>query len=109
MNQPVAEYTVHSEGISFAVDRALAARIKLFSDELAGTTDSATRVLLQRILFNLSLSLVLAALRGRASDRSYSLALARRTAGRTASLQAALWTAAFAFDQLRTRTRRLFA
>lgn len=109
VDQPVAEYTVHAEGISFALDRSLAARINLFSAELAGTTDAATRELLRRLLFNLSLHLALAVLRGRASNRSDSLALARRTARQTGPLQATSWTAAFAIDQLRTRTRRLFA
>lgn len=105
----VAEYTVHAEGISFALGRSLAARIALFSAELAQTADPATRAVLRRLLFNLSLHLALAALRGRARDVSNPLRLAWRTASAAAGLAAAPWSAAFAAEQLRVRTRRIFS
>lgn len=108
VDQPVAEYTVHAGGISFDLGRSLAARIDLFSAELAQTTDPATRTVLQRLLFNLSLHLALAVLRGRARNVPKPLRLAWHTASRMANLNAALWTTAFAADQLRVRTRRLF-
>ncbi len=109
VDRPVAEYTVHAEGISFALGRSLAARIDLFSAELAQTVDSAKRAMLRRLLFNLSLHLALAVLRGRARNVSNPLRLAWRTASSMASIEAALWTAGFAVDQLRVRTRRLFS
>ncbi len=64
----VAEYAVHDDGISSDLGRALQARIELFRQELAGTTDPATRALLQRLLFVLGLHLGLAAVRGRAGS-----------------------------------------
>jgi len=109
VDRPLIEYTVHADGISFDLGRALTGRIELFSAELAQTTDLATRVLLRRLLFNLSLGLALAVPRGRAGNVSQPLRLAWRTASRVAGLEAALWTAAFAIDQLCVRTRRLFS
>jgi glycosyltransferase involved in cell wall biosynthesis len=109
VDRVVAEYTVHAEGISFALGRSLAARIALFSAELAQTADPATRAVLQRLLFNLSLHLALAALRGRARDVSNPLRLAWRTASGASGLAAAPWSVAFAAEQLRVRTRRLFS
>jgi glycosyltransferase involved in cell wall biosynthesis len=108
VDHPVAEYTVHADGISFELGRSLAARIALFSTELAQTSDPETRAVLRRLLFNLSLCLALAVMRGRARNVSGAWRLAWRTARNTASFEAAPWTAAFAVDQLRVRTRRLF-
>src|SRR5207302_10023568 len=51
VERPVAEYTVHADGISYDVGRSLRARIQLFSAELAATTDAPTRALLRRLLF----------------------------------------------------------
>jgi glycosyltransferase involved in cell wall biosynthesis len=107
--RPVAEYTVHAGGISFDLGRSLVARIKLFSAELAQTNDPAPRAVLRRLLFNLSLHLALARLRGRARNVANPLQLAWHTAASIARLEAAIWTAAFAFNQLRVRTRRLFS
>ena len=107
--RPVAEYTVHNSGISFDLGRSLVARIELFSGELARTSDPATRALLRRLLFNLALHLMLAAVRGRAGNVSQPLRTAWRTASMVSSVQAPTWTAAFAVDQLRVRTRRLFS
>jgi glycosyltransferase involved in cell wall biosynthesis len=59
VDRPVAEYTVHADGISFDLGRALAARIDLFSAELSQTSNQATRAVLRRLLFNLSLGLAL--------------------------------------------------
>jgi glycosyltransferase involved in cell wall biosynthesis len=109
VDRVVAEYTVHAEGISFALGKSLAARIALFSAELAQTADPATRAVLRRLLFNLSLHLALAALRGRAREVPGPLRLAWRTASGAAGIAAAPWSAAFAAEQLRVRTRRLFS
>jgi hypothetical protein len=109
VDRAVAEYTVHADGISFDLGRSLAARIDLFSAELAHTTDPATRAVLRRLLFNLSLHLPFAVLRGRARNVPHPLRLAWGTATMVASLEAAPWTAAFAVDQLYVRTRRLFS
>jgi glycosyltransferase involved in cell wall biosynthesis len=109
VDRTVAEYTVHAEGISFDLGRSLAARINLFSAELERTTHPQTRALLRRLLFNLSLHLAFAGLHGGARQVSHPLRLAWRTASHTARLEAAAWTAAFAIDQLRVRTRRLFS
>jgi len=109
VDRPVAEYTVHAEGISSDLGRSLAARVALFSAELARTADVAARFLLRRLLFNLSLHLALAVLRGRARSVSHPLRLAWRTAASVASLEAARWTTAFAANQLRLRARRLFS
>jgi glycosyltransferase involved in cell wall biosynthesis len=107
VDAPVADYTVHSEGISHDLGRSLEARIQLFTQELAHTSDPATRAVLRRLLFNLSLHLVLAALRRRARSVAHPLLLAWRTARRVAVASAAPWCAAFALHQLRVRARRI--
>ena len=105
VNEPLVEYTVHAHGISYDLGRAIEARITLFSAELEQTHDPRVR----RLLFNLAMSLALAALRGRARTVDHPLRLAWRTALMTARSQAALWAAAFALYQMRVRTRRLFS
>jgi glycosyltransferase involved in cell wall biosynthesis len=109
VERPLIEYTVHADGLSFDLGRALEARIDLFSAELAQRSDPATRQLLRRLLFNLSLSLALAALRGRARSISHPWRVAWSTAFKVARLDAAPWTAAFAIHQFSIRTRRLFS
>ncbi len=109
VDRPVAEYTVHAGGISYDLGPSIAARIQLFSDELARTSDARTRAVLRRLLFNLALCLVLVTLRGLARNVSHPLRLAWRAATKVASVEAAPWTAAFAMYQLRVRTRRLFS
>jgi glycosyltransferase involved in cell wall biosynthesis len=109
VDRPVAEYTVREGSLSSDLGRALEARIHLFSGELAQTSDQRERSLLRRLLFNLSLSLFLAGLRGRARQTAHPLWLAWRTAVRVAGLHGASWTAAFAFRHLRVRGRHLFA
>jgi glycosyltransferase involved in cell wall biosynthesis len=104
----VAEYTLSADSISADLGRSIEARIQLFSDELERTSDPATRNILKRLLFNLSWSLALAALRKRAGSVARPLRRARSTAMAAARLQAGPWTAAFAVNQLRIRTRRLF-
>lgn len=109
VDRAVAEYTVHAGGISFDLGRSLAARIDLFSAELSHTTDPWTRSLLRRLLFNLSLRLALAVVRGRARNVCRPLRLAWRTGSSVARFEAASWTAAFAVDQLWVRTKRIFS
>ena len=105
VDRPVALYSVRPGSLSFDLGNAIEARIRLFSDHLSRTTDRAERALLRRLLFNLSLQLALAAIRGRARSIVHPLLLAWRMAG----LHAAPWTAAFALHHLRVRGRRLFA
>lgn len=105
----VAEYTLSADGISRDLGRSIEARIRLFSDELARTSDPAARSVLKRLLFNLSCSLALAAVRNRAGNVSHPLRRAWSTAAAAASLAAAPWTASFAMNQIRVRTRRLFS
>jgi glycosyltransferase involved in cell wall biosynthesis len=107
--RPVAEYTVHAGGISHDLGRSLRARIRLFSDELARSSDPPTRRVLRRLLFHLALSLALAAVRGRARNVSHPLRLAWRTASTVASADAGPWAVAFAVNQIRVRGRRLFS
>ncbi|HWW76847.1 MAG TPA: hypothetical protein VNZ44_15720, partial [Pyrinomonadaceae bacterium] len=109
VGRPVAEYTVHAGGISYALGKSLAARIALFRAELGQTADPSARGVLRRLLFNLSLHLALAALRSRARGVSRPLRLAWRTASSVAGFEAAPWAAAFAAEQLRVRTRRLLS
>ena len=109
VERPLIEYTVHADGLSFDLGRSLEARIDLFSAELAQTTDPDTRQLLRRLLFNLSLSLALAVLRGRARNVSHPWRLAWSTVLKVARFDAPLWMAAFAIDQLSMRTQRLFS
>lgn len=105
----VAEYTLSADSISADLGRSIEARIELFSGELARTAEPATRKILKRLLFNLSWSLALAALRKRAGSVARPLRRARATAMAAARLEAGPWTAAFAMNQLRIRTRRLFS
>jgi glycosyltransferase involved in cell wall biosynthesis len=109
VDAPVAEYTINPDGLSYDLGTAVAARIALFSEELARTDDRQTRALLRRLLFNLSLHLAIAAARGRARKTAHPLRLARRTAFANAGIEAAPWTASFALHQLQLRTRRIFA
>jgi glycosyltransferase involved in cell wall biosynthesis len=109
VSRVVAEYTLSADGISRDLGRSIDARIRLFSDELARTGDPAARTVLRRLLFNLSCSLALAAMRNRAGNVSHPLRRAWVTATAAANREAAPWTAAFAMNQIRVRTRRLFS
>jgi glycosyltransferase involved in cell wall biosynthesis len=109
VDRVVAEYTLSADSVSADLGRSIEARIQLFSGELARTTDPATRKILKRLLFNLSWSLVFAAARKRARTVARPLRRARSTAMAAARLEAGPWTAAFAINQLRIRTRRLFS
>jgi glycosyltransferase involved in cell wall biosynthesis len=102
----VAEYTVHPGGMSQDLGRSLASRIQLFTRELERTEDRATRAVLRRLVFNLSLHLALAAVRGRARSVNRPLRMARQTASRVG---APGWTAAFALHQALSRGRRLLS
>jgi glycosyltransferase involved in cell wall biosynthesis len=105
----VAEYTVHAAGISFQLGRAVEARLRLFAREMEDAKDPAVRTVLRRLIFNLSMSLALAALRGRARTVSHPLRLALSTGWATAQSSVALWAADFAINQLRVRSQRLFS
>jgi glycosyltransferase involved in cell wall biosynthesis len=109
VDEIVADYTMHPGGISAHLGRSLAARIELFSRELERTGDAAARALIRRILFNCSVSLALAALRGRTERARQALALAFTTVWNHAGMAAAPWATSFALHQIRMRSRRLFA
>jgi glycosyltransferase involved in cell wall biosynthesis len=108
VDRVVAEYTLSADSMSRDLGRSIDARIQLFSAELARTTDPATRKILKRLLFNLSCSLALAAMRKRAGTVARPLHRARLTALSAAHAQTGPWTTAYAMNQLRVRTRRLF-
>ncbi|MEO8383329.1 MAG: glycosyltransferase [Acidobacteriota bacterium] len=108
VDRVVAEYALSSDGMSADLGRSIDARIQLFSGELARTSDPAVRKILKRLLFNLSWSLALAALRKRAGPVARPYRRARATALSAGGVQVGMWTAAFAMNQLRIRTRRLF-
>jgi glycosyltransferase involved in cell wall biosynthesis len=105
----VADYTVHSGGISAELGRALAARIELFQAELAQTSDRATRKLLRRILFTLALRLAFAAFRGAARNRSEAFAIARRTLATVAGIEAGYWSMALIAHEVKIRSLRALA
>jgi glycosyltransferase involved in cell wall biosynthesis len=104
VSSPVAEYTVHPDGISYDLERSLRARIGLFASELTETTDPEARVLVRRLLFNLSLHLAWATVRGRADRPGDAFRLAWRTATAAAGSDVAAWTAGFALHHLRSRS-----
>ena len=99
----VAEYTVHRGGISYDLGRAIEARMALFSNELPRHDEPARRAVLKRLLFNLSLRLALAAMRGRARSVAHPFRLGWRTASNIAGLSAAPWAATFALHEIRRR------
>jgi glycosyltransferase involved in cell wall biosynthesis len=109
VDRVVAEYSLSADSMSRDLGRSIEARIQLFSGELARTTDPATRKILKRLLFNLSWSLALAALRRRAGTVADPLRKAHSTAMAVARLKAGPWSAAFAMNQIRVRRRHLFS
>jgi glycosyltransferase involved in cell wall biosynthesis len=100
---PVADYTVHGDGISFDLGRSLEARIAVFSRAAAGARVEAERRLLARLLFNLALHLAGACARRRTSSVPHAASLAWRTAWRNAGVTALPWTVAFAYHHSLTR------
>jgi len=100
---PVADYTVHASGISHDLERSLQARIRHFSEELACSDDPGDRRILRQLLFNLSVHLAWAFLRGRTGRRSGAPGLACRTAARSAGIHAPTWAGAFVYHHARSR------
>lgn len=109
VDAPLADYTLHADGVSADLGRSLAARIQLFSRELARTTNPEAQGILRRLLFNLALHVGLAALRGKARNTPDAMGLARRTACVMGKSEALMRVAAFFSHQLRLRTRQLFS
>jgi len=99
----IAEYTVHPGGISYDLGRALESRIRLFTSELERARDAATRTILRQLLFNLSLHLALAAIRGRARNVVGPWSQAWKTAWAAAGFRAAPWMVSFALHEIRRR------
>jgi glycosyltransferase involved in cell wall biosynthesis len=109
VDAPVALYTRHQAGISHDLGRSLAARIALFRAERDRTEDQAVREVLDRLLFNLGISMALAAVRGRAATVEQPFRLARSAATGIGARRAVRWTAAFAANQVKMRAKRLFS
>ena len=105
---PVALYTRHQAGISHDLGRSLAARISLFRAERERTRDPAAREVLDRLLFNLAVSMALAAVRGRARTVERPFRLARSAAAGIDTGRALRSTAAFAANRMKLRARWLF-
>lgn len=109
VDAPVALYTVHPAGISYDLGRAVAARILLFSAERERTKEPEVKAILDRLVFNLSLSLMLAVVRSRAKTVDRPLLLARNAVA-TMDIGKAAWSiAAFAGNQIGLRVKRLFS
>jgi glycosyltransferase involved in cell wall biosynthesis len=106
---PVADYTVHAEGMSHDLERSIRARIRHFSEELELSPDPGDRRTLRRLIFHLSLHLAWAALRGRTERGSGAWQLAGRTAAGAADYRAPTWAAAFVYHHARSRRRVLAA
>ena len=106
VDDPVCLYTFSPDSMSFDSARSVAARMTLFADELDRTRDPAVRAMLRRLLFNLSLHLAAACVRGRARSVERPLRRAWTTALKAAGPRAAPWTAAFLGHQLWLRARR---
>jgi glycosyltransferase involved in cell wall biosynthesis len=104
--EPVFEYAVHPGGISHDLVKSLRARISLFTDLLASTTEPRAADELRRVLFHLHLLLAVACLR---RDRRGTLgALAGSSRGlRGSSRRERLrWLLEFTGNQLRVRLGR---
>ncbi len=99
----LADYTVHAGGISQDLGRSLEARIDLFARELDRAGDPGTRAILRRLLANLSLLLVIAFVRRRATRVAHPIRLACRILLRTGVPGG---TAAFLVHHALSRGRR---
>ncbi|HEX3579222.1 MAG TPA: glycosyltransferase, partial [Thermoanaerobaculia bacterium] len=108
VDRVVAEYALSDDSMSADLGRSIEARIQLFSGELARTSDPAARKILKRLLFNLSWSLALAAMRNRTRNVHRPFSRALSTAAPAAGLETGWWTATFAMNQIRIRRRRHF-
>ncbi|MDB5691067.1 MAG: glycosyl transferase family 2 [Alphaproteobacteria bacterium] len=109
VDAPVALYTQHQAGISHDLGRSLAARISLFRAERERTRAPAAREVLDRLLFNLGVSMALAAVRGRARTIEQPFRLARSAAAGIGTRRALLSAAAFAANQMKIRAKWLFS
>ena len=101
---PVFEYAIHPGGISHDLVETLEDRIETFADALARDADERTRRVFRRIVFNLSLSLRIARLRGGFKSRSDAAGRARVAHDASAG-EALVWSLKFACDRLKTRAR----
>jgi glycosyltransferase involved in cell wall biosynthesis len=101
---PVCEYGIHPGGISHDLLETLEDRIETFADALARATDERMRRVLRRIVFNLSLSLRIARLRGGFKSRRGATERVRIAHNASAG-EALVWSLKFACDRLGTRGR----
>jgi glycosyltransferase involved in cell wall biosynthesis len=109
VDAPIALYTQHQAGISNDLGRSLAARIALFRAERERTQAPAAGAVLDRLLFNLGVSMVLAAVRGRARTVEQPFRLARSAAAGIDAPRALWATAAFAANHMQIRAKWLFS
>jgi glycosyltransferase involved in cell wall biosynthesis len=107
VDRPVADYTVHDQGISSDLGRSLAARIELFSAELDRAPDPVLRLVIERLIFHLGLHLGLAAVRGRARPLAGAWTNMRRALAISAARNTWGWTGRFIVHHLLGRVRRL--
>jgi glycosyltransferase involved in cell wall biosynthesis len=103
---PVFEYAIHPGGISHELLETLEDRVETFRDALARNDDEELRRVFRRIIFNLRLSLRVARLRRGFRSRR-PVKTNERFAQDVSAREALSWSLKFAFDQLRTRGRRL--
>ena len=102
VSRPVYEYAIHPGGISHGLVETLEDRVEAFRDLLGRNTDEQMSAVIRRILFNLSLSLCVARMRGGWGRR-------RDTTARPPSAHVATvgervsWTLKFVRDRLLTR------
>jgi len=109
VDAPVADYTVHAEGISADLGRSLESRIRLFESALARAADADGARMLRRLLFHQSIHLGGAWVRGRARSVARAPALAWHTAVTHGGASAVPWTLAFAYHLAVARGRALRA
>lgn len=103
----VAEYTVHSEGISSGLGRALQGRIELFLAELDATADLHTRAVLRQLLVCLGTSMALAAVRGRAAGANRPWVVAARAVGAGTTSERLQFSTMLVARQLARRLREV--
>lgn len=108
VNGCVADYTVHTAGISHDLGRSIEARLRLFDDAHAAAADPPTRALLRHLRFNLAVSRLVALLRGRLAWHGRWLDAASLPL-RLGGLATPLWLLRFAGFQAWRGWRRIVA
>jgi hypothetical protein len=103
---PVFEYGISRDALSRDLEASLRARIGLFSRLLADTADPHTVDELRRLLFHLSLSLVVARLRQGSVDALRELGRGRHDLNGVSGRRQMRWFLEYVGNQLRVRWGR---